>query len=234
MEIRSKDYIKLDGVSSKTIGLYVDTPPMPPMAQRRYTSWETEQLGQSQIIDHDYYEDVTITITCYVFDYGINVNKIYAWINNSKRLETSVYSQWFYKIKKINGVTPGYDKKGKYKIDISFVCEPYRYSTDNQLVTITESDTPFEVGGSANTRPIYNVYGDGDIKIIVNNDIDNALMLYDVDTVVTVDCERMVVHTHGVPMKSSGKLPFLDAGTNDIEWTGNVKMIEIIKNERWI
>ena len=48
MTIQSPDYFKLDGVSSEKYGLYVDTPPMPPLAQRNSTSI-------NYIANHDLY-----------------------------------------------------------------------------------------------------------------------------------------------------------------------------------
>lgn len=231
-----KDYIILDGISSKDVGLYVDTPPLPPMALRKYSMFETEELGQSLTLGHDFFEDITLTISCFVFDYGknIDINAVYAWLRGKQKLQTSIYNDWYYYIKQIPAVLPSYSGKGLYKLDISFVCSPYRYNVNNDIVTVERPETMIEIGGSYYARPIYKIYGNGEIKLIVNDDIMHALTIYDVSDYVIVDCEKMMVHKDGVWQKNKGILPFFDVGANVINYTGNVEKIEIIKNERWI
>lgn len=231
-----KDYIILDGISSEEVGLYVDTPPLPPMALRKYSMFETEELGQSLTLGHDFFEDITLTISCFVFDYGknIDINAVYAWLRGKQKLQTSIYNDWYYYIKQIPAVLPSYSGKGLYKLDISFVCSPYRYNVNNDIVTIERPETMIEIGGSYYARPIYKIYGNGEIKLIVNDDIMHTLTIYDVSDYVIVDCEKMMVHKDGVWQKNKGILPFFDIGTNVVNYTGNVEKIEITKNERWV
>lgn len=231
-----KDYIILDGISSEEVGLYVDTPPLPPMALRKYSMFETEELGQSLTLGHDFFEDITLTISCFVFDYGknIDINAVYAWLRGKQKLQTSIYNDWHYYIKQIPAVLPSYSGKGLYKLDISFVCSPYRYNVNNDIVIIERPETMIEIGGSYYARPIYKIYGNGEITLIVNDDIMHALTIYDVSDYVIVDCEKMMVHKNGVWQKNKGILPFFDVGTNVINFAGNVEKIEVTKNERWI
>lgn len=231
-----KDYIILDGISSEEVGLYVDTPPLPPMALRKYSMFETEELGQSLTLGHDFFEDITLTISCFVFDYGknIDINAVYAWLRGKQKLQTSIYNDWYYYIKQIPAVLPSYSGKGLYKLDISFVCSPYRYNVNNNVITVERPETMIEVGGSYYARPIYKIYGTGEITLIVNDDIMHALTIYDVSEYVVVDCEKMMVHKDGVWQKNKGILPFFDVGTNVVNFTGNVEKIEITKNERWV
>lgn len=231
-----KDYIILDGISSKEVGLYVDTPPLPPMALRKYSMFETEELGQSLTLGHDFFEDVTLNISCFVFDYGknIDINAVYAWLRGKQKLQTSIYNDWYYYIKQIPAVLPSYSGKGLYKLDISFVCSPYRYNINNDIITVDKKDTVITVDGTYYTRPVYKIFGSGEITLIVNDDTEHALTIYDVSDYVVVDCEKMMIHKDGVWQKNKGVLPFFDVGANVVSFAGNVEKIEIIKNERWI
>lgn len=231
-----KDYIILDGISSQEAGLYVDTPPLPPMALRKYSMFETEELGQSLTLGHDFFEDITLTISCFVFDYGknIDINAVYTWLRGKQKLQTSIYNNWYYYIKQIPAVLPSYSGKGLYKLDISFVCSPYRYNVNNDIVTVDKKETIVDVSGSYYSRPYFKIYGNGEITLTVNYDDTHAMTIYDVSEYVIIDCEKMMVHKDGIWQKNKGQLPFFDVGANIIDFSGNVEKIEIFKNERWI
>ena len=236
-----KDYIILDGISSKEVGLYVDTPPLPPMALRKYSMFETEELGQSLTLGHDFFEDITLTISCFVFDYGknIDINAVYAWLRGKQKLQTSIYNNWYYYIKQIPAVLPSYSGKGLYKLDISFVCSPYRYNVNNDVIVpeltgaVAGQACTVDVQGSYYARPIYTISGNGDIELHVNQ-TNKPLIIYNVVGFATVDCEKMMVHKDGVPVKNKGLLPFMDVGANYIMLKGDVSKLEITKNERWL
>lgn len=121
-----------------------------------------------------------------------------------------------------------------HKMTVGFECEPFAYAVDNEPIEIKTKDFTVEVGGTYYSKPIYQIFGDGDITLIVNDDTENALTIYDVNEYVVVDCVAMIVHKENVGLKNKGLLPFLGVGTNVITYIGNVEKINLIKNERWI
>ena len=48
--IQSADYFIVNDVSSASVGLYVDTPPVPPMAKQRVTTWQTGMDADGQYL----------------------------------------------------------------------------------------------------------------------------------------------------------------------------------------
>lgn len=120
-----------------------------------------------------------------------------------------------------------------HKMTVGFECEPFAYSASNDVVTIKTPEAQIDVGGTYYSRPVYVIYGSGDITLTVNN-TDKPLKIYDVDGYVTVDCTRMMVHKDEKTVKNSGFLPFLAVGNNLVVYSGKVSMIEVAKNERWI
>ena len=61
-DITSRDYFLLDGVSSATVGLYVDTPPIPPLAKLRYTTWQTG-IDMDNASPDDVFENITLSFS---------------------------------------------------------------------------------------------------------------------------------------------------------------------------
>lgn len=131
MTIQSPDYFKLDGVSSEKYGLYVDTPPMPPLAQRNSTSINYIANHENFVYLQDYYNNISITLNCYFFEPPENISALYSWLATGKKLETSRFHDFYYKIKSLKGITPKYRGFGNYALNITFECSPYRYKDNN-------------------------------------------------------------------------------------------------------
>ena len=69
-------------------------------------------------------------------------------------------------------------------------------------------------------------------KKVNNDDVENALTIYDVDGYVVADGEKIICHKDGQFVKSKGQIPFFAVGVNKVQT--NASVIEITKNERWI
>ena len=58
MEVTSKDWFALDGVSCESVGLYCDTPPVQIMAERRGQAYQVGQ-DEDQYKDDDSFADIS-------------------------------------------------------------------------------------------------------------------------------------------------------------------------------
>jgi hypothetical protein len=66
MEVTSKDWFALDGVSCGTVGLYCDTPPVQIMAERKGQNY---YVGSDEEVykDDDSFSDISFRFNCYAF-----------------------------------------------------------------------------------------------------------------------------------------------------------------------
>lgn len=151
-----KDYIIINGTkNSNDYGLYIDTPLPPPSAKRRYS--RIEIAGRNDIVARtDAYDDVSYTLTGYVFSDGksFNNNKIYELFKDAKTLEISRYEGFYFKINEIAAIIPESSYDGsKVRYAIEFQLAPFKYSAKSSQFDIGTSYTEVENKGSAYIAP---------------------------------------------------------------------------------
>lgn len=232
--ITGRDYIIINGVSSDTVGLYIDTPPMPPMQAQNFQTVSIPNRPEVLTVRSITRADVQVDINAYLFDddQSADPSAIYAFLDNAETLGTSKSEDFEYRVRRFLGVTPAYQGHGKQLLTLSFMCSPYRYSTDNDAAELMTFPNTVNNSGNVFCQPIYKLYGIGELTLTVNEDTDNTLTIPDVDGYVVADAEKLICHKDGTFMRCSGKIPFLGVGDNSIET--NATKIEIIKNERWL
>lgn len=229
-----RDFIIVNGVSSDTVGLYIDTPPMPPMQASDFQTITIPNRAEALTIQAKTRPDVQIDINAYLFDdeQSADPADIYAYLNNATTLKTSKNDNFEYRVRRLLGVVPAYQGHGKQLLTISFICSPYRYSTNNDPVEYTQPAVTITNHGSEYSQPIWKLYGTGELTLTVNEDDENALVIPDVDGYVIADAEKLICHKDGTIVRCAGKIPFLNVGDNYIQT--NATKIEVTKNERWL
>lgn len=233
MSITGRDYIIINGVNSDTVGLYIDTPPMPVYQARNFQDVSIPNRGTLTLQQNDR-ADIQVDITAYLFtdEDSADPRTIYEFISAAETLSTSKSEDFYYKVKRVLSILPAYQGHGKQAMTISFICDPYRYSTDNEAIEITNATATINNAGGVYSQPVWKLYGTGELTLTVNEDDDNALVIPDVEGYVIADAEKMICHKDGTFMRCSGLIPFLAAGDNYIQT--NATKIEVIKNERWL
>ena len=115
---------------------------------------------------------------------------------------------------------------------IVFECQPKKKSVNNSEVTLTSAGTLFN-SGSVISNPIIKLYGTGAITLMVNSQTVN---LTNVSEYVTIDSDLMDCYKDTALKNTDmlGEFPVLEAGNNNINWTGTVTKIEITPNWRWL
>ena len=124
---------------------------------------------------------------------------------------------------------------------VKFRVQPFKHKHNEAYkeVTIAElDDTSFEVfnEGLETSKPIVVLRGSGTVGISVN-----GIHIFDYtfpngETEVVIDSEKEDAYL-GSALKNrnmNGEFPVLLAGTNKIEWSGDVKSIEILPRSRWL
>lgn len=218
-----------NGVSSDTLGLIVTKTPVPPCQQEMY---ETIYIPGGNTVHNlkKYRQNVSILIETTVIEPD-RLRDIYSTFQGTGKLILSNEPDKYYKAV-CRPLSPQNIALYMNSIAFEFECEPFAYSVNNEPVEYTSHEIWLTNSGTYYCQPIYKLYGNGNLTLVVNNDINNTFTVYDVDEYVTVDAEKLLVHKNGTFLKSKGKLPFLNIGDNRIQ-TNAIK-IEITKNERWI
>lgn len=228
----SPDHIIVNGVSSNTLNLWMDTPPVPPMARQKYTTWASNNDTMGTTPDN-VFEDSTYTVQLYAFKPDNYDNtSVYSFFSDVTTLEISRHPGYYYKVKQ-TAVSSDEDYDGnRIKYTVTFKLSPFRYSVENPEITVSKGEF-ITNNGTRYSKPYYQITGSGTVNFYVNGKL---LKIADLDGVINIDCERMVAYapdgTNLLP-KTTGELPFLASGANQITWSGTVSSVKLRVNERW-
>ena len=238
----SRDKMFVNGIASDTVGLYVDTPPMPPMASEKVITSDIAGLSGNQYTHTGVYEDIVVTVKCFVFDYGYHPKLIYGFLKDAKTLYFSEAAEWYYRVKRVVGVTPQYQIDGKNVINIQFVCDPFRYRRQNIPIPFASSPATIRNFGNVYCEPQYKLTLDAESEAIGATFTVNgtALQLLDLSGEVFVDLERKKIYKKSdnvltvVQNQTSGKFwnMVLESGENTMSWTEKITSVEVTPNER--
>lgn len=229
--IKSPDYCIINGKSSDTVGIYVDTPAVPPMARQRYTTYQTGADEDSTSPDNTF-ENISYTLTFYTLDReNFDNSDIYAFFANAETLQISRLPDYYFKVREKYIDTPENVYKGlKIRYTANFVLAPFKYFTDNPEIIVT-NDSTVTNRGTRYSRPVFRISGSGDIKLTIN---DETFEVKGVSDSVTIDSQRYITYSGNdlFHNRTNGKYPFLAVGDNIVSWEGNVSSVKVIRNER--
>lgn len=231
----SEDYIVINGVSSDTVDLYVDTPPAPPFSEQRANTYQTGYDEDMTILEESY-KDITVTVKCYTFlPSSLDNTALYAFLQSARTLQTSRYDDKYYKVRYVKSISPAVKADGK-RVDytIQFVCAPFKYSVDNDPISLTNGGY-LSVSGTHFARPIFRITPSGTgFALIVNGvTFTSGSTALTPGAEYVVDSERMIVYTGTTIIHGTvGKYPLFAVGQNQISWEGTLT-VTVQKNERW-
>lgn len=227
-----KDYIIINGVSSHTVGLYVDTPPMPSHVTQNYETIQIPGRDEGIIYKQTIREDEPVTINAYLFDNtAYEPQALYSFLSAAKTLTTSKSDNYYRKVKRLESITPTYQGHGKQFLAITFICSPYKYLVDNDAVTLRGSDTLIENDCAEICEPVFTLKGSGTIQLTVNGE---TLAIPNVSGYCTVDAEKLLVYKdNAIIAGTRGKIPKFNIGTNRVQ-TNASPGSAVVLNRRWI
>ena len=221
-EITSADYFYVNGVSSATVGLYVDTPPVPPMSSQRYTEWATG-VDMDNASPDDVWDNISITLSCYLFFKSENFSlaEVYAFLANARTLQLTRFADRYFKVRQVKGVTPQAQYDGnKIRLSIGFMCAPFKYHTSNDEITVNTDIITNP--GTRYSRPVYKITHSGACTLTVNGQELNIASA--ASSPIFIDSERMFAYNmsgENPTQHTTGNYPFLQPGQNAIASTGS-------------
>jgi phage-related protein len=225
----------LDGVSSDTLGLYCDYLPPMPMAEQKYSEYNTGE-DETLVIPDEVFSNISYSIRFYTFladDY--NDTAIKAFCANKTKLTLSRFPDYCFKIRRISLTAAdslGYGKRIDYVLTLNIA--PFRYVTDeyNPQVILSAGDDIINEH-SRYSKPEFEITGNGDITLTVNGSEFTVKGLETNQTII-IDSTRHVTYSGNTLLtgKTNGKYPLLNVGSNAVTWTGNVSSIKYKGNWR--
>ena len=230
--MRSIDWFKINGISSYTVEIYVDTPSVPPMAQQRYTTYQVG-ADEDNTYPDDIFEDIIYSLTFYTFRKDYDNTDIYSFLANAQTLEISRLPRYYYKIRQLSLDNPENVFRGeKIRYKLNFRLAPFRYFAENPAISLQNGGIVVN-NGTRYSKPTFHIVGTGDIFVNVNNQMFEIRGLAENQEII-VDSSKFITYSRSELFhnRTIGQYPFLTVGENVISWGGDVKNVEISKNER--
>lgn len=232
-------FIEFNNCRDIDLKLYAMHRPSIPCPERKIE--ETEILGRDGTLIKDYgtYNNIEIEVEYNFIDRKDFNNKnrlIRKWINNieDNKLVFSDNADYYYKVKycKLDVIERTYKSYGTFTL--TFICEPFQYVIDNNIIAIKNGQTIMNEGYTC--KPTYKLSGEGLVKLKINNNEEVSIQL---GQETTIDTELMLCYRakeqNNTIMAGEYKDLYLDGYSNNtISWTGNITRLEITPNYREI
>lgn len=235
--------IVFNGISSKDVGIEVETFPTYDIPEREYESIHVPGRNGDVIIDNATYKNGTrsyeVSIATYNLSYHQKMAAVAKWLHSASgysRLEDSYepdfYRQAYYKDSlEIENL---FNEAGK--ATIKFICKPQKFYKSGEI------PATFMTSGSIQNRTIYTSLP----KILVTTDNTAGQIVIsgvrvgikaNAGTIIIIDSELQDAYNDSGTNKNlfvellDGEFPVLVPGNNTISFSGGVSKIDIIP--RW-
>lgn len=193
-----------------------------------------EVQGKDGFLTNDLgsYKGIIKTVECTIRDLS-NIDYICGWLSGGGEVIFSNEPTKIYKATIKNQIQFNKVIREFHSFIIQFECQPHKYSTANDLITLTTSPVNLNNATTVNSKPIIKIYGTGTIVLTINS---RAIHLSNVVGYVTIDSDIVDAYKDYTSMNSNmiGEFPELIVGTNNLAWTGTVSKIEITPNWRYL
>lgn len=224
-------YVKFNNTDSRDLNLVIENRWSTPIPSENIT--HTTIFNDEDVTYSTGYSNIEIPI-----NFACNINtkeqrsKVKKWLHKieGNRLILSTESNKYYIVKDVK-TDPISDIYGQaLRFTVTFICSPFAYLNDGiEVITITSPTTLINYG-FMEAKPYMKIYGSGTITLIVNSisiTFNNVTDYIEVDSRL-MDCYKDSTLRNGDMI---GDFPILEAGENNISWTGTITKIEI--EPRW-
>lgn len=237
MEVNSKDFFALDGISCSDVGLWCDTPPIQVMAEERGKNYQVgadEDLYRSD----DSFSDIQFRFTAYAFfAEDFDQSNVYAFLHGKSKLTMSRNDGYYWRIRSIS-CTPAQSQDGlRIRYQITIRCAPFRYIDDEEDITLTEAGN-VQNAGTRYCKPVYTltITGAGTGTLTVNGQTVVVNIPFGAGGgTFTIDSEKQLAYDGNNAIHTqytSGIFPWMNVGNNFVQFGGVVSGVTIKRNER--
>lgn len=238
MEVTSRDFFALDGISCSDVGLWCDTPPIQVLADERGNNYQVgadEDLYRSD----DSFSDIQFRFTAYAFfAEDFDQSNVYAFLHGKSKLTMSRNSGYYWKIRSIS-CNPSQSVDGqRIRYQITVKCAPFRYVDNEEELTLT-SPANVQNAGTRYCKPVYTLHltnAEGAGSITVNGQtVAINIPVTTGSTDFVIDSERQIAYSGNNTIYTkytSGIFPWMGVGQNYVSFGGIVGSVTINRNER--
>lgn len=239
MEVKSKDFFALDGVSCFDVGLWCDTPPIQVLADERGKNF---QVGSDEDLynSDDSYGDIQFRFTAFsFFSENFDTSAVYAFLHGKSKLTMSRNDGYYWKIRSIS-CTPTEMQDGmKIRYQITIRCAPFRYIDNEEEITLSQSGN-VENSGTRFCKPVYVLHlndstGTGTLTVNGQTVAINLPQYATLTNILVIDSEKQLAYDGNNVIQTkhtSGIYPWLGVGDNYISFSGIVDSVTVKRNER--
>lgn len=235
-------YITFNGVSSGDIGpngLIIEKMPDEIKPARNIEEYSIPGRDGRQIEDlggYDLYK-TQIKINCN----GADLTDVYAWLDGEGWMVTSDDPEYMRYAGFCDQINDQRFRAGTCfdTITVPVYIQPYKYLAVQEDIELAEPAV-FSGQGNQNALPVIEITGSGDITLMVNG---SSVLINDLDGTIILDCdtETPYMEINGDTVFSGRKItvvddewPYLEPGTNSVNWSGQVSKLVIHPWWRWI
>lgn len=121
--------IRINGVSARSLGLIVDPLSPPPMAAQRYATYAVGG-DQDMSVPDDSFDDIAYPVTLRIAGEPerFDNSALYALLHGAQQLKISQLPRYFFRIKRISGITPTARLRGnEFTYNLTFTLSPFKY-----------------------------------------------------------------------------------------------------------
>jgi phage-related protein len=217
-----------NGKKSEDMALKIVSLPLVQLSTEKITEKEVDGRDGTLTQFNGYTSDVK-SVEC---DYrGNNPYKISSWLKGTGEVIFGNLPDRYYKAR-INNVVPLSQviENKLYNFTIQFKCQPFGYLLDGkEPIILTNGTTINHNKATHKSLPVITINGTGSCTFTINN---RSFSISEIGTSITIDSFLEEVYDEKGD-KMEGYFPYLDAGENNISWTGTgVASVNIIPNWR--
>lgn len=234
--------IVFNGISSKDVGIEVETFPEYTIPEREYEAIHVPGRNGDVIIDNGTYKNVSrsydVSIATYDIPYHQKMSGVAKWLHSAPgyaRLEDS-YEPAFYRLAYYNesvSIENLFNEAGK--TTINFICKPQRFYKSGEQTIEFSSAGEIQNGTVNIALPLIkvtkvNLQGQimvGNTTITIASDSGNVIIDSELQDVYDADGNNK----NSVVTFDDGIFPLLQPGSNEISFDGGVTKVEVIP--RW-
>ena len=236
------DWFIWNGIRSTDMGVHVLEQPPPTMPNERVTFTNIPgRSGALTTTEGDYvYDDLILTATCIIAD-SDRIPDVCAWLRGSGTVTFANRDGGFYYARVVNQIPFKKILRGNphRTFAVNFRCKPFWYEADVAPMNIQPASgsssgyVTIQNPGNVPSEPIITVTGSGEITLIVDMTI---VELSDLNGDITIDSVLQEAYSGTTSMNScmSGEFPTLPPGNCTISWTGDVAILKIEPNWRYL
>lgn len=226
-----------NGVSSKSIGVEVETFPEYHTPKRTYSKVHIPGRNGDLLVDGGCWENVTrsylLAVGSYEIPYHVFANKLSNWLHSTKtyaRLEDSYEPDYYRMAVYLEEATMTNIYNHGSEINVDFDCKPQRFlKIGDEPITITKSPTNITNPTGYSSLPIIHVYGTGQGTLVINN---CTITITDIGSEIILDSDIQDAYL-GLTNKNSvikvpDGFPTLDPGVISLGFSGGIQKVEVI------